>query len=209
MCSAGFKGTKPPARIGFLAVRFRSGVQRGSRPFAGFGGSPHNSFSLFCSPPQAARKKKEKMWGHPKPRQEAMPSAPPKNLLLRARGVPATFFLSSRAAAGGVQMKEKKYLGTTQAPPGGCRPLDPRFCERLFQTFGMTHSSCVVVSFASIPEYMIKINIKYPKVRTKHAVHLYFKVIGCQMKPVPSYSWHAQRLQARRQLAGSCCHASG
>ena len=69
--------------VGFLAVRFRSGVQRGSRPFAGFGVSPNNSFSLFCSPPAAARKKKEKIWGHPKPRQEAMPPAPPKNLLLR------------------------------------------------------------------------------------------------------------------------------
>src|SRR6266702_3766458 len=74
---------EPLSTVGFLANASVSGVARGDSPLLGCGVSPQNLFSRFCSPPQAARRKKEEHWGHPKPRQEASPPAPPKNLLLR------------------------------------------------------------------------------------------------------------------------------
>jgi len=48
----------------------QAGVQRAASPLPGFGVSPKTLFLLFCSPPQAAREKKEVTEDTPDPGRE-------------------------------------------------------------------------------------------------------------------------------------------
>src|SRR5437588_543764 len=82
-----------------------------------------NYSGLRCMPPAAASEEKRIGWGHPRPRQETAPPAPPL-----------------QSACGG-ERRKKDWLGTPQTPAGGSASCTSDLISFLLQTW-LRRSRC-------------------------------------------------------------------